>query len=168
MTRFQDGKPQTVWYSAHDVSVLELQKSSANCPQSGNTYNYDILTKNNGTRYIVYSALGGHPNYPVPGVHQRNETIIILNDTTSAGSLWDPIRSAYYFTFTPTEGKDGTFQAADPTPNAPVDWLHFLGRWGDKQYNDSNPIQFDFFGLEHTWDVRHVLSSLSSSLSLLH
>ncbi|KAF2102081.1 hypothetical protein NA57DRAFT_73518 [Rhizodiscina lignyota] len=136
MTRFKNGQPQTIWFSAHD---------------SGNVYTYDALSKN-GTRHIVYSALGGHPNYPIPGIHSRNETVIILNDTTSAGPLWDPVRSAYFYTFTPTSSTNGTFRAAGSTPDAPIDWLYFLGRWGDKQYNASNPIQFNFLNLEHTWD----------------
>ena len=72
------------------------------------------------------------------------------NDSTSRGPLWDPVAGsgAWYYTFAPnnTEGSDGTFQAVD-VPNhtargvGPIDWLHYFGRWGDKQYNSSYPGQ---------------------------
>lgn len=154
MTRFIDGQPQTVWYSQHDVShvlIIAISLRPTNSWKSGSTYTWDSLTKN-GTRNVVYSALGGHPNYPNPGIHQRNESIIVLNDTTSAGPLWDPVKSAYFYTFTPASANNRAIQAAGSTPDAPTDWLYFFGRWGDKEYNDTNPIQFNFANLEHTWD----------------
>ncbi|KAI9700973.1 MAG: hypothetical protein M1820_006618 [Bogoriella megaspora] len=137
MLRFQDGTPQTIWYSAHD---------------SGFTYTYDAVSKND-SRPIVYSSLGGHANYPTPGTQSRTE-VIEIDDFTSAGPLWDPIASAYFYTFTPSnssidtnDSKNGTFAAVDPTSDAPTDWLYYLGKWGDKQLPDSDGRQLDVAGL---------------------
>ncbi|KAH8809293.1 hypothetical protein F5884DRAFT_753778 [Xylogone sp. PMI_703] len=137
--RFQDGKPISVWYSQHN---------------SGQAFSYDALSKN-GVRPIVYSAVGSHANYAVPGTHAMVQPIpggpimnissITLNDFTSAGAIWDPILSAYFYTYTPTSATNGTFVPEDPS--FPVSWLHFLGRWGDKQYPDSDPRQQDLLNL---------------------
>lgn len=104
----------------------------------------------------MYPSLGGHANYPTPGNH--TDLVIgalIINDTTSIGPLWDPVKSAYFYTFTPTSQTNGTFKAAGSTPDAPVNWLSFAGRWGDQQYPDSDPRQFNFINIEHEWDVSY-------------
>lgn len=143
MVRFMNDEPQTIWYSAHD---------------SGFTYTYDAVEKRE-SRAIVYSSLGGHANYPTPGLQTRSLAggAIKLNDTTSKGPLWDPVRSAYFYTFTPTSMGNGTFTAASGTGaaagiSAPIDWLYFLGRWGDKQYPDTNPAQRNIANLTFAYE----------------
>jgi hypothetical protein len=72
-----------------------------------------------------------------------------VNDTTSAGPMWDPTLSAYYYSFTPSSSTNGTFVPSDSS--TPVSWLYFLGQWGDEQYPDSDPRQVNFLNLNLTW-----------------
>lgn len=72
-----------------------------------------------------------------------------MNDTTSAGPLWDPTLSAYYYSYTPSSSTNGTFVPSDSS--TPVSWLSFLGQWGDEQYPDSDPRQVNFLNLNLTW-----------------
>jgi len=116
--------------------------------QNGQAFTYKAVSKN-GTRPIVYSATGGHANYAVPGIHSRSVATVVINDTTSAGPLWDPILSAYYYTYTPSSPLNGTFTGSDSS--TPVSWLYFLGRWGDDQYPDSDPRQVNFLDLNIAW-----------------
>ncbi|KAL9076488.1 MAG: hypothetical protein Q9157_003616 [Trypethelium eluteriae] len=134
MLRFQNGMPQTMWYSAHD---------------SGFVYTYQAVDKNN-SRPVVYASLGGHANYATPGTQSRFD-IIQINDSTSAGPLWDPVANAYFYTFTPTSDLNGTFTPAGSSPSAPTPWLYYLGKWGDKQLPDSDPNQLDLAGIAATW-----------------
>ncbi|KAI9684291.1 MAG: hypothetical protein M1822_005764 [Bathelium mastoideum] len=132
---WENGVPQTIWYSAHD---------------SGFVYTYEAVAKNN-SRPIVYASLGGHANYPTPGTQTRFE-VVQINDSTSAGPLWDPVASAYFYTFSPSSDLNGTFTAAGSTPSAPTSWLYYLGMWGDKQLPDSNPNQLNLSGIAYTWE----------------
>jgi len=126
--------------------------------QSGQAFTYTALTKNgsasgsgSGTRPLVYSALGSHANYAVPGTHSRTIATLVVNDTTSAGPLWDPILSAYYYTYTPASSglTNGTFTPVPPA--IPTSWLTFLGRWGDARYPASDPRQSNFLNLNVAW-----------------
>ena len=117
----------------------------------GQAFTYDALSKK-GVRPIIYSANGGHPNFAVPGIHTRMVSIIKVNDTTSAGPLWDPTLSAYFYTYTPAgdNGWNGSFTPSDPS--TPVGWLHFEGRWGDEQYLDSDPRQVNYLNASIAWE----------------
>jgi hypothetical protein len=119
--------------------------------QYGQAFTYDALSKQ-GVRPIIYSALGGHPNYAVPGIHSREVAIILVNDTTSAGPLWDPTLSAYFYSYTPfsDENENGTFVGSEGT--TPVGWLNFEGRWGDEQYPDSDPRQVNYLNASTAWE----------------
>lgn len=90
--------------------------------------------------------MGTHANFAVPGIHTRSIGSVLINDTASAGYLWDPILSAYYYTYFPSSG---SFASSDTS--TPVSWLSFLGRWGDKQYPDSDPRQLNFLNLGISW-----------------
>lgn len=72
-----------------------------------------------------------------------------VNDTTSAGPIWDPTLSAYYYSFTPLSATYGIF--VPPDSSTPTSWLYFLGQWGDEQYPNSDPRQVDFLNLNLTW-----------------
>ena len=154
MVRFKDGKPIAMWLSQHDVSPPLTPPGESACqhipiyPQSGQAFAYDAVSKN-GTRPIIYSAIGTHANYVVPGTHSRFIASIAINDTTSAGPLWDPIRSAYYYTYKPSSPTNGTFTG--PSSSTPVSWLYFLGRWGDERYADSDPRQTNLMNLGVAW-----------------
>lgn len=152
MVRFTNGTPTAVWFSQHDVGLTPIFQMPTFLKrthvQSGQAFLYSALSKN-GTRPIVYSAIGSHANYAVPGTHSRTIATVIVNDTTSAGPLWDPTLSAYYYTYTPSSPVNGTFTAADPS--TPVAWLSFFGRWGDERYPDSDPRQVNFLNLNVSW-----------------
>jgi len=132
--RFENGNPAGVWFSQHD---------------NGQAFAYEAVEKKGG-RPVVYSAIGNHANYAVPGTHSRTLVAgVVINDTTSKGPLWDPVLSAYYYSYTPTSSVNGTFVGSEP--ETPVSWLYFLGRWGDEQYLDSDPRQDNFLNLSLTW-----------------
>jgi len=116
--------------------------------QSGQAFTYEAVSKI-GTRPIIYSAIGTHANYAVPGTHSRFVASATVNDTTSAGLLWDPILSAYSYTLIQATATNSTFFGSESS--TPASWLSFLGRWGDEQYLDSDPRQFDFLNLNVTW-----------------
>lgn len=141
MVRFQDGKPDAAWLSQH---------------ASGGAFKYTALEKQ-GDRAVVYSAKGTHANYATTGTHDHTIPGLPLEygpleDTTSQGTLWDPVKNSYVYTVTFPEGT-----AADDSSNptfAPyedgvsVNWLNFIGHWGDDQLPDSDPRQKDFLGFK--------------------
>lgn len=137
MTRFSNGEPEAMWYSQHG---------------SGEAFEFSAIPKyGNGVRPIVYSANGSHANYATSGTHDH--TIpgldlplgIALVDYTDDGYLWDPTLSAYYASVSFASGSTTpVFAAYDST--TPVNWLNFVGKWGDQQYNSSYPGQYDVFG----------------------
>jgi hypothetical protein len=109
-----------------------------------------------GIQPIAYSANGTHANYATPGVHDHTLPNInlpfpfLIPDHTSAGSLWDPTLSAYYYHYSTasnhTAGVAGTFTAYDDS--APTDWLYWLGSWGDEKLPKSDPRQSCPFGID--------------------
>lgn len=58
-----------------------------------------------------------------------------------AGILYDPIQSAYFYTY---DVNNGTFTAYDSS--SPVNWLYFTGMWGDEQLPNDAPGQVILFG----------------------
>ncbi|MCJ1362507.1 hypothetical protein MMC16_001610 [Acarospora aff. strigata] len=131
MVRFINERPTAVWFSQHE---------------NGQAFTYSALSKN-GTRPIVYSALGTHANFAVPGTHSRTIATVIVNDTTSAGRLWDPILAAYYYAYTVTPSVNGGFNFTPAETSTPISYLTFLGRWGDARYPTTDPRQVDFLNL---------------------
>ena len=130
MLRFQNGLPQAIWLSQHT---------------NGEAFTYSAMNKQ-GVRPIVYVADGTHANYAITGTHQTtvynvNLPIGPFEDTTSQGALWDPTLSAYAVSYTPSAN---SFTAYD---GAPVNWLYYLGHWGDEQLPNGTPGQEDLFGL---------------------
>ncbi|KAI4112598.1 MAG: hypothetical protein LQ345_006277 [Seirophora villosa] len=68
-----------------------------------------------------------------------------LEDDTDQGTLWDPIASAYFYSY---NAASDSFTAYDGT--SPTNWLQYVGRWGDQQYPDSDPRQDKIFGISQT------------------
>lgn len=63
-----------------------------------------------------------------------------IEDHTSAGTLWDPIQSAYHYIY---DVSSNTFTS----PNGdPTSWLQFQGQWGDDTLPKSTPGQIELFG----------------------
>ena len=136
MIRFVNGEPQAIWYSQHT---------------DGEAFTY-AATEKQGVRPVVYSAVNSHANYATTGTHDH--TIPGLNlpfgpveDHCNQGTLWDPTLSTYTYAYTPAS-RSSTGQQTFVAYNGadPVNWLYFLGQWGDEQYPASHPGQEIIFG----------------------
>ncbi|KAF5384561.1 hypothetical protein D9757_006429 [Collybiopsis confluens] len=125
MIRFNDGKPIGMYYSQHSDGQAFVWDDSK-------------LSKENG-RPIVYSALGSHANYASPGNHVHDAALV---DYCDAGSRWDPMLSAYFyslepinFTLTPLSNPEST------RIDQPTSFFYYTGKWGDERYPDDDPRQ---------------------------
>lgn len=134
MIRFENGIPQWIWFSQHG---------------NGQAFRYTTTQKHaGGPRPIVYSSSGSHANYAIPGKHDHlipnfNLPGGALEDDTNAGTLWDPLLSAYWYSY---NGGKGEFKSYDASGKTPVGWLYFKGRWGDQEYPKSDRRQVKLFG----------------------
>ncbi|KIW78091.1 hypothetical protein Z517_07924 [Fonsecaea pedrosoi CBS 271.37] len=132
MVRFVNGAPTAMWFSQHS---------------SGEAFTYSAVQKyNNGDRPVVYVANGTHANYATPGTHDHtipglNLPAGPLEDHTDAGVFWDPLATAYAYSYDTATGVFAAYNARDPTA-----YLDFAGQWGDNQLPDSTPGQIDIFG----------------------
>ncbi|KAF2192600.1 hypothetical protein K469DRAFT_314988 [Zopfia rhizophila CBS 207.26] len=132
MIRFSNSKPQHIWYSQHS---------------NGQAFKYDVVHKN-GLRPIAFSSNGSHANYAISGTHDHtipnfNLPGGVLEDYTNEGTLWDPLKSAYFYSFSAGENK---FTPYDSSGATPVNYLYFKGRWGDQEYPTSDKRQVKLFG----------------------
>ncbi|KAF2769032.1 hypothetical protein EJ03DRAFT_389592 [Teratosphaeria nubilosa] len=127
MIRFENGMPTAVWYSQHS---------------NGQAFTYQAVNKtSDGLRPVVLSANGSHANYAIGGKHDHGIPNLNLPDGfvldyTDFGSMWDPMLSAYHYSY---DASTGTFTAYDSS--SPVNWLYFFGHWGDEGYPDSDRRQ---------------------------
>ena len=137
MIRFQSGVPSQVWFSQH---------------ASGEAFTYSALQKS-GRRPVAYSGNGSHAVYAITGDHEHTIPNLnlpingLITDHTDAGTLWDPVASAYFYSWS---NATQAFTALDGS--SPVPYLNFVGKWGDQQYPDSDKRQFNFLGIEHRYD----------------
>lgn len=98
---------------------------------------------------LAYSANGSHALYPTPGTHDHTipniniDTALLLVDTTDDGPIFDPLRSANFYSYTTATT---SFAPLATTPTAPTAWLNFKGRWGDEEYPASDKRQKDLLG----------------------
>lgn len=81
--------------------------------------------------------------YATPGVHEYILPWGLLQDITDRGPLWDPLLNSYAYTY---DVGTETLRASTFTPNAPIEWFHFRGHWGDKFYPLGDERQFRFAG----------------------
>lgn len=131
--RFQNGVPSQIWYSQHS---------------GGQAFSYEATEKYKNTgRPVTYSANGTHANYATPGDHDHiipgaNLPAGPIEDHTDAGAMWDPTLAAYYYSYDEANGK---FTAYD---DAPVNWLYFLGKWGDDKIPESDKRQECFLRID--------------------
>ncbi|KAF2724686.1 hypothetical protein K431DRAFT_343613, partial [Polychaeton citri CBS 116435] len=113
MVRFVNEEPHSIWYSQHTF---------------GEAFEYNAVEKfADGKRPVVYSANGTHANYATTGKHNHAIPNVlfpggIVVDTTDKGIEWDPVASAYFYTF---DAGSKTFQAYDDS--TPVKYLDFVG-----------------------------------------
>lgn len=145
MMRFENGVPRGIFFSEHE---------------GGQAYTYEAVEKS-GDRPVIYSAVGSHAMYALPGTHPYILPFHLLKDETDKGPLWDPALNnyAYHYDYTlesPKEDdelgalrKPESLIPAASNPNAPTSWFHFEGRWGDRVYALADIRQWRFFGQYH-------------------
>ncbi|KAI6247526.1 putative vacuolar protein sorting-associated protein TDA6 [Erysiphe necator] len=131
MVRFKNGSPEALWLSQH---------------ARGQAFTYKAMKKQ-GDRPIVFSARGTHALYSTDGDHDHtipgvNLPVGPVEDHTSEGKLWDPLKNAFFYTFDPASN---SFASVD---NSPLAIVNFNGRWGDAQYSGSIHGQKSLFGFK--------------------
>jgi hypothetical protein len=132
MVRFANGTPTAIWYSQH---------------AAGQAFQYSAVEKL-GQRPVSYSARGSHANYAQGGSHDH--TIpgvnlpfgLLVTDHTSQGSLWDPTRSAYVYSYNPASGAFTPYDGISPTS-----WLDYVGAWGDQGLPKTDKRQSYILGI---------------------
>ncbi|KAL2204211.1 hypothetical protein CC79DRAFT_1324983 [Sarocladium strictum] len=150
MIRFEHGVPRGMYLSEHE---------------GGQAYAWEAFEKRgpNATRPVIFSAVGSHAMYALPGEHPYVLPFNLLRDVTDRGPLWDPALNnyAYHYDYllddeqrrrvnNDTLGEEpASFTPAAKNPDAPTSWLHFRGRWGDEVYSLADPRQWRFFGQYH-------------------
>ncbi|GAW21501.1 hypothetical protein ANO14919_110220 [Xylariales sp. No.14919] len=138
MIRFESGVPRAMYFSEHE---------------GGQAYAWKAVEKRgNATetqRPVIYSAVGSHAMYAMPGDHPYVLPFQMLKDVTDRGPLWDTSKNfrSYWYDYTANEGEG--LEPTQENPNAPVGWFHFKGRWGDKMYGLDDKRQWRLFGQYH-------------------
>jgi hypothetical protein len=84
--------------------------------------------------------------YATPGVHAYALPWGILHDITDRGPLWDPALNSHIYKY---DLKTRRVTPSNFTPNSPVNWFYFNGRWGDKIYPLSDKRQYGVAGQFH-------------------
>ncbi|KAF2759989.1 hypothetical protein EJ05DRAFT_475011 [Pseudovirgaria hyperparasitica] len=130
LVRFQHGEPTEIFFSEHNF---------------GQAYSFDAVEKSN-KRPVGYSATGSHAMYGTAGEHPYVLPNGVLKDVTDRGPLWDPLLNVYAYTY---DYWRDVLRASTRTPEAPLEWFYFSGRWGDKIYPLSDPRQYMLLGNYH-------------------
>ncbi|TGJ78586.1 hypothetical protein E0Z10_g10179 [Xylaria hypoxylon] len=138
MIRFESGVPRAMYFSEHE---------------GGQAYAWQAVEKRgNATqtqRPVIYSAVGSHAMYAMPGNHPYVLPFQMLKDVTDRGPLWDPSMNfrSYWFDYSANEGEG--LEPTHENPNAPIGWFYFKGRWGDRMYGLDDKRQWRLFGQYH-------------------
>ncbi|KAI1756341.1 vacuolar sorting-associated protein [Xylaria castorea] len=138
MIRFESGVPRAMYFSEHE---------------GGQAYAWRAVEKRgNATqaqRPVIYSAVGSHAMYAMPGNHPYVLPFSMLKDVTDRGPLWDPSKNfrSYWYDYSAAEGEG--LEPTQENPEAPTGWFHFRGRWGDKIYGLDDTRQWRLFGQYH-------------------
>ncbi|KAH8670856.1 vacuolar sorting-associated protein [Xylariales sp. PMI_506] len=139
MVRFESGIPRAVFFSEHE---------------GGQAYAWGAVEKRGNLtepkRPVIYSAVGSHAMYAMPGDHAYVLPFNMLKDITDRGPLWDPAKNfrGYWYDYTETRDGEG-LEPVRENPDEPTDWFHFEGPWGDKIYGLNDARQYSLFGQLH-------------------
>ncbi|KAI1372033.1 hypothetical protein F4677DRAFT_433802 [Hypoxylon crocopeplum] len=139
MMRFESGVPRAVFFSEHE---------------GGQAYAWHAVEKHGNEtqiqRPVIYSAVGSHAMYATPGNHPYVLPFGMLKDVTDKGPLWDPSKNlrGYWYDYTTTKD-DGGLEPVEENADAPTDWFHYKGTWGDKLYGLDDVRQWRLFGQYH-------------------
>lgn len=140
MVRFEDGVPRGIFFSEHE---------------GGQAYAFEAVEKKHG-RPVIYSAVGSHAMYPLPGDHPYVLPFKMLKDVTDRGPLWDPAKNIYAYHFDPSlpdpedpREEPASLAPAASNPDAPTSWFHYAGSWGDELLPLADRRQWRIFGQYH-------------------
>ena len=130
LVRFHNGVPKYVRLSAHS---------------GGDAYRFTSLEKldtmGGVERRVIFSAYGTHANYASSGQFSHDlpsELFFMpLSDFTDRGRIWDPLLNFYAYRF------DGVsfWPQGEREKELGVEWLYWMGRWGDEQLPLTDPRQ---------------------------
>lgn len=103
----------------------------------------------------MYAIVGIH-DHTIEDLHKNTPGLV--NDYCDTGKLFDPVASAYFYTWTDQATTNntatstiGTFTPYDPSH--PTGWLYFTGHWGDDRYPTSDKRQKDILGLFYKFEA---------------
>ncbi|KAL8692849.1 MAG: hypothetical protein Q9218_002199 [Villophora microphyllina] len=151
MIRFKNGVPQALWYGTGLTGNVFLAYVWNRYSQHdyGEAFTYSCVEKQ-GLRPVTYSAKGSHASYATNGIHDHTIPGVNLpagpiEDHCDQGTLWDPVASAYFYSY---DAPSNSFKAYDGI--SPTNWLQYIGKWGDQQYPDSDSRQKKIFGISAT------------------
>jgi hypothetical protein len=84
MIRFQDGVPRAVFLSEHE---------------GGQAFEFAAMSRYRRfpKRPVIFSAVGSHAMYALPGKHPYVLPFGMLADETDRGPLWDPAKNTYAY-----------------------------------------------------------------------
>lgn len=153
MIRFENGVPRAMFLSEHEGgkallwSAMEKRKTWYNA--TGEAGAEEELVD----RPVIYSAVGSHAMYADAGNHPYVIPFGLLADQTDRGPLWDPAKNtyAYFYDYEADEAGNTTSSLvpAASNPEAPTDWFHFMGPWGDETYDLADKRQWRLLGQYH-------------------
>ncbi|KAL5612167.1 hypothetical protein BROUX41_000289 [Berkeleyomyces rouxiae] len=140
MVRFENGVPRGVFFSEHE---------------GGQAYAWGAVEKR-GSRPVLYSAVGSHAMYAMPGLQPYILPFKLLKDVTDRGPLWDPALNSrmYFYAYDRPEPENSMANPdclvpAAQNPDAPVDWFFYTGAWGDRLYPLADIRQWRLFSQYH-------------------
>ncbi|KAL1902215.1 Vacuolar protein sorting-associated protein 62 [Ceratocystis pirilliformis] len=140
MVRFENGVPRGVFFSEHE---------------GGQAYAWGAVEKR-GSRPVIYSAVGSHAMYAMPGLQPYILPFKLLKDVTDKGPLWDPAQNSrmYFYEYDRPEPENSManpncLTPAMQNPDAPVDWFFYTGAWGDRLYPLADKRQWRLFSQYH-------------------
>ena len=84
--------------------------------------------------------------YATSGTHTYVLPFGLLHDQTDRGPLWDPVLNSHMYKY---DYRSDVLRSSTATPNAPTQWFHFAGHWGDKFYQLNDDRQYRFAGQYH-------------------
>lgn len=161
MVRFENGIPRAMFLSEHaggkayvwDALEKFRPPTSRASSQPQHQEEEDVRDSYLVERPIVYSAAGSHAMYADSGNHPYVLPFGLLKDVTDRGPLWDLALNTYAYFYDYEADRDGNCSVslvpARENPEAPTEWFHFAGSWGDELYDLSDERQYRLFGQYH-------------------
>ena len=136
LQRFEYGQPRALFLSEHE---------------GGQAYTHSSLSKYASfpQRPVVYSAVGSHAMYALPGDHAYVLPFSILKDQSDAGPLWDPAKNVRSYWYDYENPGNASLVPTRENAGAPTGWFHYEGLWGDDMLPLRDERQWRIFGQYH-------------------